>query len=119
LWIILAGGYLVESLKKNREFKKVYENGKSYATRNLVIYCLNYEKGKKNRYGLSVSKKIGNAVVRNRLKRRLREIIREIEKEKEFKGYDIIFIARKPVVQIDYHYLKRDVKKLYQKMNII
>ena len=109
----------MESLKKNREFKKVYENGKSYATRNLVIYCLNYEKGKKNRYGLSVSKKIGNAVVRNKLKRRLREIIRDFEKEKEFKGYDIIFIARKPVVQIDYHHLKRDVKRLYQKMNII
>ena len=109
----------MESLKKNKEFKKVYENGKSYATRNLVIYCLNYEKGKKNRYGLSVSKKIGNAVVRNRLKRRLREIIREFESEKEFKGYDIIFIARKPVVNLDYHRLKRDVKKLYQKMNII
>jgi ribonuclease P protein component len=119
LWIILAGGYLVESLKKNKEFKKVYENGKSYATRNLVIYCLNYEKGKKNRYGLSVSKKIGNAVVRNKLKRRLREIIREFEKEKEFKGYDIIFIARKPVIQIGYQHLKRDVKKLYKKMNII
>mgnify|MGYP006289835419 CR=1 FL=1 len=90
----------MESLKKNREFKKVYENGKSYATRNLVIYCLNYEKGKKNRYGLSVSKKIGNAVVRNRLKRRLREIIREIEKEKEFKGYDIIFIARNQLFKL-------------------
>lgn len=109
----------MESLKKNKEFKKVYENGKSYATRNLVIYCLNYEKGKKNRYGLSVSKKIGNAVVRNRLKRRLREIIREFEKEKEFKGFDIIFIARQPVVKLEYQRLKRDVKKLYKKMNLI
>ena len=109
----------MESLKKNKEFKKVYENGKSYATRNLVIYCLNYEKGKKNRYGLSVSKKIGNAVVRNKLKRRLREIIREFEKEKEFKGYDVIFIARKPVVKIGYQNLRRDVKRLYKKMNII
>ncbi len=109
----------MESLKKNKEFKKVYENGKSYATRNLVIYCLDYEKGKKNRYGLSVSKKIGNAVVRNKLKRRLREIIREFEKEKDFTGYDIIFIARKPVIQIDYKRLKNDVKRLYKKMNII
>ncbi|MGM0499846.1 MAG: ribonuclease P protein component [Bacillota bacterium] len=109
----------MESLKKNKEFKKVYENGRSYATRNLVIYCLNYEKGKKNRYGLSVSKKIGNAVVRNKLKRRLREIIREFEKEKDFKGYDVIFIARKPVVKIGYLNLRKDVKKLYEKMNII
>ena len=119
MWIILAGGYLVESLKKNKEFKKVYDNGKSYATRNLVIYSLSYEKGKKNRYGLSVSRKIGNAVVRNKLKRRLREIIRDFEKEKDFKGYDIIFIARKPVVKLDYQFLKKDVKKLYKKMNII
>lgn len=109
----------MESLKKNREFKKVYDNGKSYATRNLVIYVLNYEKGQKNRYGLSVSKKIGNAVVRNKLKRRLREIIREFEKEKDFKGYDIIFIARKPVVRLDYHHLKSDVKRLYKKMKLI
>lgn len=109
----------MESLKKNREFKKVYENGRSYATRNLVIYQLNYKKGKKNRYGLSVSKKIGNAVVRNKLKRRLREIIREIEKKEDFKGYDIIFIARNSVVGLDYHHLKKDVKKLYRKMKII
>lgn len=109
----------MESLKKNREFKKVYENGRSYATRNLVIYLLNYEKGKKNRYGLSVSKKIGNAVTRNKLKRRLREIIRDCEKEYEFKGYDIIFIARKAVVNLNYHQLKKDVKKLYKKMDLI
>lgn len=109
----------MESLKKNKEFKKVYDNGRSYATRNLVLYCLNYEKGKKNRYGLSVSKKIGNAVVRNKLKRRLREIIRNFENEKDFKGYDIIFIARKPVVKLDYQSLKKDVEKLYKKMNII
>ena len=109
----------MESLKKNNEFKKVYDNGNSYATRNLVIYCLNYKKGKKNRYGLSVSKRIGNAVVRNKVKRRLREIIREFEKEEDFKGYDIIFIARQPVVQLDYHSLKRDVKRLYEKMKLI
>lgn len=109
----------MESLKKNKEFKKVYENGKSYATRNLVIYVLNYEKGDKNRFGLSVSKKIGNAVVRNKLKRRLREIIREFEVEKEFIGYDIIFIARKPVVRLDYFQLKNDVKRLYKKIKLI
>lgn len=109
----------MESLKKNKEFKKVYENGRSYATRNLVIYLLNYKKGKKNRYGLSVSKKIGNAVTRNKLKRRLREIIREYEKKYAFKGYDIIFIARKKVVNLNYHQLKKDVKKLYKKMDLI
>lgn len=110
----------MESLKKNREFKMVYSKGKSYATRNLVIYYLNREDLENNRYGLSVSKRIGNAVVRNKLKRRLREIIRDFENKYNFdKSYDIIFIARNPVVDLDYSGIKRDVKKLYKKANLI
>jgi len=109
----------VDSLKKNREFKNVYNNGRSHAVKTLVIYYLAVEDRNNNRYGLSVSKKIGNAVVRNKLKRRLREIIRELEKEFSFSSYDIIFIARKPVVKLDYHKLKKDVKRLYKKAGLI
>ncbi len=110
----------MESLKKNKEFKRVYNNGKSHATRNLVIYYLKREDLENNRYGLSVSKRIGNAVVRNKLKRRLREVIRDFEKEYNFdKSYDIIFIARNPVVDLDYRGIKRDVKKLYKKANLV
>lgn len=109
----------MESLKKNKEFNKVYNNGKSYATRNLVLYLLSASENDNNRYGLSVSKKIGNAVVRNKLKRRLREIIRELEKKYNFNSYDIIFIARNPVVDLNYQQIKRDVEKLYKKAGLI
>ena len=119
LCFILVGGYLVESLKKNREFNDVYNNGKSYATSNLVLYILSAPKNDNNRYGLSVSKRIGNAVVRNKIKRRLREIIREFEKKFNFKSYDIIFIARNPVVDLNYKQIKRDVKILYKKSGLI
>lgn len=109
----------MQSLKKNKDFNKVYNNGKSYATRNLVLYLLAVPENKANRYGLSVSKRIGNAVVRNKLKRRLREIIREFEKKYDFKFYNIIFIARNPVVDLSYQQLKKDVKKLYKKAALI
>ena len=109
----------MESLKKNKEFKKVYNNGKSYVSRNLVLYVLKTPEKDFNKYGLSVSKKVGNAVVRNKLKRRIREIIREFEKNKGFKAYDIVFIARNPVAELDYHELKRDIKKLYKKASLI
>jgi ribonuclease P protein component len=108
----------VESLKKNKEFRRVYENGNSYATRNLVIYVLK-AKNSYNRYGFSVSKRIGNAVTRNKLKRRLREIIREFEKKELFQAQDVIFIARKPVVNLDYQRLKKEVMKLYQKARLV
>lgn len=108
----------VESLKKNKDFKNVYNKGKSKASRYLVIYKL--ENGlNHNRYGFSISKKIANAVGRNKIKRRLREIIREIEKkEKIVFGYDIIFIARKPVVDLNFHRLKADCNKLIKKMGL-
>lgn len=81
-----------ESLKKNKDFQKVYKNGKSAANRFLVLYQM--ENGmKKNRLGISVSKKVGNSVVRHRLTRLIRESYRLHEREFAC-GYDMIFIAR-------------------------
>lgn len=64
-----------ESLKKNKDFQVVYKNGKSYANRYLVLYIR--ENGMdKNRLGISVSKKVGNSVVRHHLTRLIRESYR-------------------------------------------
>ncbi|QTL99871.1 ribonuclease P protein component [Iocasia frigidifontis] len=105
----------MESLKKNKDFSRVYSRGKSFVTYNLVLYYypnrLDY-----NRIGYSISKKIGNAVVRNKLRRRLKEITRLNSSVK--KGYDLIFIARKPVINLQYSGLERDVIKLYKKAGI-
>ena len=64
-----------ESLKKNQDFKVVYQNGTSYANRLLVMYVLKNQH-MKNRLGISVSKKVGNSVVRHRLTRLIRESYR-------------------------------------------
>lgn len=80
------------SLKKNREFRRAYAKGKSYVSPILVTYVI---KNKKSllRYGITASKKTGNAVKRNRSRRIIRESFRKILPEVK-EGYDIIFVAR-------------------------
>ncbi|NLM97291.1 MAG: ribonuclease P protein component [Halanaerobiaceae bacterium] len=102
-------------LRKKSEFNRVYNRGKSVATYNLVLYYYPNNQNL-NRVGFSISKKIGKAVVRNKLKRRLREIIR-LKKDLK-KGFDIIIIARKPVIELDYCGLERDLDILLSKAGI-
>lgn len=83
---------LSESLKKNKDFQKVYKYGKSYANKYLVMYVLENEM-KNNRIGVSVSKKVGNSVVRHRLTRLIRESFR-LNRDKFQSGLDIVVIAR-------------------------
>lgn len=81
-----------DSIKKTREFSTVYENGKSYANRYLIMY-INKNNSSKNRLGISVSKKVGNSVVRHRITRLLREAFR-LNNERFHSGWDIVVIAR-------------------------
>ena len=82
----------MDSLKKNKDFQNVYRNGKSYADKYLVMYVL--ENGlESNRIGISVSKKVGNSVVRHHLTRLLRESYR-LHEEMFHSGWDIVVIVR-------------------------
>ena len=81
-----------ESLKKNQDFKVVYQNGTSYANRLLVMYVLKNQH-MKNRLGISVSKKVGNSVVRHRLTRLIRESYRLNETDFD-SNLDIVVVAR-------------------------
>jgi len=81
------------TLAKNEDFKKVYENGKSGANRLLVMYTLKREDDGESRVGISVSKKVGNSIVRHRIKRLIKESFR-LNKEKFYCGYDVVIIAR-------------------------
>ena len=66
-----------DSLKKNNEFQRVYRKGTSQANRYLVMYVLeNHDRHMENRLGISVSKKVGNSVVRHRVTRLIRESYR-------------------------------------------
>ena len=81
-----------ESLKKNRDFLVVYRQGTSYANRYLVMYVKENHL-EKNRIGISVSKKVGNSVVRHRLTRLIRESYR-LNEQKFRSGLDIVVVAR-------------------------
>lgn len=83
------------TLKKNRDFQEVYKKGKSCANRYLVMYILKNGLDY-NRIGISVSKKVGNSVVRHRTTRLIRESFR-LEKEAFLEGFDIVVIARASV----------------------
>ena len=90
-----------ESLKKNSDFQNVYRRGKSYANRYLVMYVLsNQTEG--NRLGISVSKKVGNSVIRHHLTRLIRESYR-LHEDMFNNGLDIVVIARSTARNISYH----------------
>ena len=84
-----------DSLKKNHQFQYVYKNGKSFANRYLVMYIK--ENGtEQNRIGISVSKKVGNSIVRHRVTRLIRESYR-LHEAIFNSGLDIVIVARKSV----------------------
>ena len=89
-----------ESLKSNRDFKNVYKNGKSYANKYLVMYVLENSTDR-NRLGISVSKKVGNSVVRHRLTRLIRESYR-LHEDIFNSGLDIVVVARVNAKDIGY-----------------
>ena len=107
----------MESLKKNADFKNCYQNGKSFVNRYLVMYmCGNGQE--KNRFGISVSKKVGNSVVRHRTGRLIREVCRLHENEFDT-GYDIVFVARVRTKGIDYFKMEYELMRLAKRAGIV
>lgn len=100
----------VNIVKKNTEFSNILKNGKKYYSNILNVYILknsyNY-----NRFGISISKKIGSAVVRNKFKRQIKDII---DKNKiEFKGYDILIISKSNLKDSKYIDIKLNILNLF------
>ena len=106
-----------ESLKKNQDFKNVYRKGKSYANKYLVMYVLPNET-EKNRLGISVSKKVGNSVIRHHLTRLIRESYR-LHEEMFNSGLDIVVVARSTARDISYHEVESALLHLGGLHNII
>lgn len=101
--IILKKAYRV---KNSKEFQSLLNTGKSFANRELVIYYKEKPSQEHFRIGISVGKRLGNAVTRNQIKRYIREAFLQLE-DNIIPGVDIIVIARKPTV----HYTGKQIKK--------
>lgn len=104
-----------ESLKKNFQFRYVYQKGKSFANRQLVMYVIK-NGTQRNRLGISVSKKVGKSVVRSHVTRLIREGYRSLEPELK-KGYDIVVIARVSCNEATYWQVRDSLKYLLKKHN--
>lgn len=104
------------SLKENRQFRLLYAKGKSAVSGTLVLYCRKNRVGK-SRLGITVGGKLGCAVVRNRVRRRLREIYRTNE-DKLVPGYDIVVVARGRAVSARYGALEQNFLSLAGRLGL-
>jgi ribonuclease P protein component len=100
-------------IKKNKEFQEIFKKGQSFANRQFVVYMLAREGQESFHIGLSVSKKIGNAVTRVRIKRLIRQSILEL-KDQLFTGNDYVIIARKPAAEMDFFEVKKSLIHVFK-----
>ena len=103
-----------ESLKRSQDFRKVYAEGRSYANRYLVMYMIKNHTDR-NRLGISVSKKVGNSVVRHRITRLIRESYR-VKEELFNSGLDMVVVARKSAKDKTCQEIERELLHL-EKLN--
>ena len=106
----------IVSIKENSDFKRLYYRGKSVVKKRIVLY---YKKNKfgYNRLGLTVSPKIGCAVVRNKVRRLLKENYRNLQGLSE--GFDIVIVARNSSKDASFHELGKDIRKALSECGIL
>lgn len=118
------------AIGENHLYSKAYAKGQKFVGRHVIVYVLKDYKAKKlqnahpqkimvNRIGLTVSKKIGHAVVRSRVKRILREGLRQVERNFETqRGYLIVLVARPSCVQAKSTNIAIDIEKAFKLLNL-
>ena len=109
----------LKTLKKNYEFETVIKKGKFYIGRQITIYILK-NKENYNKFGMAISSKICNAVMRNRIKRKIRENYRLLKNNLEI-GYSIVFLWNKKVLpeKINFNVIKEDMHECFKKAGIL
>ena len=105
-------------LRKTKDFAAARREGRSWADRMLVLVARRNESAD-SRFGFSVSKRVGNAVVRNRVKRRLREAARVELLPHIESGWDFVVIARRDAAGADYHRLNRSLTRLFRRAKLL
>jgi ribonuclease P protein component len=104
------------SLKKNHEFRRLYSKGKSAASSTCVLYCRRNGRGE-NRLGITASTKLGGAVARNRIRRRLKETYR-LNEDKLRRGFDVVLVARARAKNAPFHELRGDFLRLCARLEL-
>ena len=105
------------TLKTNNDFRRIYSKGKSFVNSGVVVYISKNRIGY-NRVGLTVGKKIGNAVKRNRAKRVMREAFMQFENSLK-NGYDIVLVARGRTVSLKSTEVTRLLNTLFVKAEML
>ena len=104
-------------LKENHLFRRAYSRGKTAADSRLALYVRRNGQ-KTNRLGFTVSTKVGHAVVRNRVRRRLREIYR-LNEDRLALGCDVVVVARVRAASSDYHQLEQSFLRLADQLGLL
>ena len=110
------GMQITERLRKSEEFARVYQTGRAKSDGRFVLYASENADGR-TRLGVSVSKKVGNSVVRHRIKRLVKEAWRV--SETQFRaGFDYVVVARGAAAQADFHDTDRSLRKLAERLRV-
>lgn len=104
-------------LKLNHIFRRLYQKGAQAGNRYLVLYCRK-NRSPENRVGITTGKKLGNAVTRNRVRRRLREVYR-LHESQFYPGYDIVVVARSRAVDASFQQLTQAYLSLADKLGLL
>jgi len=104
-----------QRLTGSKRFSAIHQKGQSWANRLLVLKAISNDLDV-SRFGILVGKRTGGAVVRNKVKRRLRETVRLAPVKA---GCDVILIARRGAAQADYHQLGRAAQELFTRAGLI
>ena len=105
------------TLKENYEFRRLYQKGASAVSGCMVVYCRRNKLGH-SRLGVTVSVKLGHAVVRNRARRRLREVYR-LNSGALKQGYDMILVARGKTLSAGWRELNDTFLRLCRKLDLL
>lgn len=107
----------IVTIKSNREFQRLYRRGRSAVAPTLVLYTQKNRSGA-SRLGITAASKLGCAVVRNRLRRQIREIYR-LHREELVPGRDVIVVARARAIRMGYRAMERDFLRMAERLGLL
>lgn len=103
-------------IRESQQYNNIYQNGRKFLGKCLIVFIVENELGI-NRFGIVTSKKIGNAVTRNKAKRRLRSLINE-NRLKLKQGYDIVLVSRPLISKVKYNQIEKDFSIVMRKTGL-